>query len=127
MSVIEIIRTSTGDQTICVLRIDKTTVALTLEPPNLQNKRNISCIPTGSYKYKHYYSTKFQRLCIALYDVPDRNYIAVHPGNTSEDTQGCILVGQGIKNDQLFNSKKALDAIINKLTDSGTITITECY
>jgi hypothetical protein len=64
----------------------------TCEDDWLDNRRNVSCIPAGTYKvlrtiyYKHGYET-FEII------VPGRSRILFHPGNTEEDTDGCVLVG----------------------------------
>jgi hypothetical protein len=64
----------------------------TLELPWLNNQRNISCIPTGTYtvikRTSDKYGTHFQVL-----NVPDRSMILIHAGNYFSQTQGCILVG----------------------------------
>lgn len=65
---------------------------VTLEPPWKENERNKSCIPCGVYTLQRHYSPKFGE-CFAVLNVPDRDDILVHPGNTVEDTSGCILVG----------------------------------
>lgn len=57
------------------------------------NARGVSCIPAGVYVlartiyYRHGYET------FEVTDVPGRSRILIHPGNTEEDTDGCILVG----------------------------------
>lgn len=57
------------------------------------NRPSISCIPDGTYAlrrtmyYKHGYET------FEVAGVPGRSRILIHPGNTEEDTAGCILVG----------------------------------
>lgn len=64
----------------------------TLEPPWRQNRKNMSCVPEGTYELNHYNSLKFQN-CFELQNVPDRRSILIHIGNRVEDTEGCILVG----------------------------------
>lgn len=58
----------------------------------LNNKPNKSCIPSGQYTCKAVQSPKFG----ATYEVtkvPGRSHILFHAGNTEEDTEGCLLVG----------------------------------
>lgn len=71
---------------------------ITLELPEKNNQRNISCIPEGAYIAERVlgvttsggmYITETFR----LQDVPGRSGILFHVGNTVKDTQGCILVG----------------------------------
>jgi|TARA_Y100000310_G_scaffold160698_2_gene160527 hypothetical protein len=66
---------------------------LTLEDPWRDNLPNISCIPAGDYVAQKHNSPTFGMTFIVL-DVPNRSHILFHKGNTHEDTQGCILVGE---------------------------------
>src|ERR1700761_9216677 len=57
----------------------------TLEPVN--------CIPEGTYALNISVSPKFERYLIHVCNVPNRDGILIHTGNTAKDTSGCILVG----------------------------------
>lgn len=70
----------------------------TLELAWLDNKKNISCVPEGIYDSHLYFSPRFDRWVIVLTGVPGRSYIEIHAGNFTRDIEGCILVGNGIKN-----------------------------
>lgn len=65
----------------------------TLEDDWKQNVPGESCIPAGDYElvrtiyHKHGYET------FEVVGVPGRGRILIHPGNTEEDTKGCILLG----------------------------------
>ena len=54
------------------------------------------CIDKGEYSVKWYYSPKNKLFVPLLYsDTLNQNrYIEIHVGNTTKDTQGCILVGK---------------------------------
>lgn len=84
----------------------------TLELPWLNNQRNISCIPNGTYtvvkRMSEKYGTHFQIL-----NVPDRSMILIHCGNYYSHTQGCILVGS---NYQDINKDDMRDVIESKNT-----------
>ncbi len=67
----------------------------TLEEEGLDNQRNISRIPAGTYLCKRTIYHKHGFGTFEITGVPDRDRILFHPGNTEEDTQGCVLVGQG--------------------------------
>lgn len=76
-----------------VLRHNQMAFALTLERPWEDNQPNISCIPRGVYRCRRIRSPKFG-VTYEVCDVPGRTHILFHKGNTVEDTQGCILVGE---------------------------------
>jgi len=65
----------------------------TVEPPWLDNKKSISCIPEGVYKCapRDYHRGGYK--AIEILDVPRRKFILFHKGNTIHDTRGCICVG----------------------------------
>ena len=71
-------------------------VAITLELPWRENRRGTSCIPAGSYTCTRRFSPSHGKELFWVDGVPDRDAIEVHIGNTTADTQGCILVGQGV-------------------------------
>ena len=88
-----------------------------LELPWLENKRNVSCIPTGIYKINKHISPKFGD-CFSIKNVKNRSDILIHSGNSINDTQGCILVGCDINNRGLvFNSKIALEELLSLAPD----------
>ena len=78
--------------TLGVLCVDDSPDFVTLEDLWLQNERNISCIPQGRYTLKLHRSPKYG-ICYKVMDVPERDAILIHAGNTSKDTRGCILLG----------------------------------
>lgn len=54
------------------------------------------CIDKGEYSVKWYYSPKNKLFVPLLYSetLNENRYIEIHVGNTTKDTQGCILVGK---------------------------------
>lgn len=52
-----------------------------------------TCIPRGKYIIKRTWSNRFQKKMMQVLDVPGFQGIRIHPGNTSEDTEGCLLPG----------------------------------
>lgn len=69
-------------------------IAKTLELPWRANQRNTSCIPPGRYRCELYKSPKRGYRLYKLLSVPGRTAIEIHIGNTTKDTEGCILVGE---------------------------------
>ena len=74
-----------------------------------------TAIPRGIYKVIITFSNRFKKPMPLLVDVPQFEGIRIHPGNTAEDTHGCILVGVGIGQDILYNSRQAYEKLFNKL------------
>ena len=67
-----------------------------LELPWLDNQRNISCIPEGTYRAHVHYSPTFGK-CLWIKNVPNRSEILVHYGNFHSDILGCVLIGKNLK------------------------------
>lgn len=89
----------------------------TLELPNKDNKRGVSCIPVGTYKIVKHNSPKFGS-CFWVKDVKDRYEILIHPANYTKQLRGCIAVGldhKDINGDNeldVTDSRKAMDALL---------------
>lgn len=64
----------------------------TLELPWLDNQKQKSCIPTGTYTITARSSAKYG-LHFLVNNVPNRDAILIHYGNYYTDILGCILVG----------------------------------
>lgn len=90
----------------------------TLELPWKSNERNISCIPEGCYSARIDVSPKNGKV-IAIQGVPNRDYIQIHSGNFTSQIEGCILVGDSIKdidNDSIpdvTNSRRTLRELLS--------------
>ncbi|WP_040368528.1 DUF5675 family protein [Paucidesulfovibrio longus] len=78
-----------------VLRCGGRVVCCTLEPQDLDNRQNVSCIPEGEYVCRRTHSSRFGET-FEVCAVPGRDHILFHAGNTQGDTRGCILLGQGV-------------------------------
>ena len=96
----------------------------TLELPYLENKRRISSVLPGTYEATKRLTphSAFAYEHIHVLEVPWRNWILIHRGNRPEHTKGCILVGDRL-DDQLVNSKEALDKLLEVLPDQFDVTI----
>lgn len=100
----------------------------------------VTAIPTGTYKVRMdvvspKYSTKewyvkncHQARMPRVDGVPGYAGILIHPGNTSADTDGCILVGQNKVKGKVINSKETFFKLYNMMYDAykkgESITIT---
>lgn len=128
---IEVIRTRQEvDTTTGELYVDGKFVCYTLEDAIRKEKiKGITAIPAGTYDVIINMSTRFKRLMPLLLNVPNYEGVRIHPGNTAEDTEGCILVGSKVRSDGRFvsESMKAytkLFAMMTAAKDKITITIT---
>lgn len=139
---INIKRKYTPEQTLggATLSIDDNIVLefKTLELPWLNNQRQISCIPEGTYKVVTRISQKYKRH-LHILDVKDRSFILIHHGNFAgsknpktgkSDILGCILVGRthnDLNNDGILDithSISTMNQIMSLIKDDDNISIT---
>lgn len=73
-----------------------------------------ACIKPGTYSIDLHYSPKFKRYMLTLCAVPLRSSILIHPGNTLDDTEGCILVGE-LHGAHLENSRNTFNSLFSKI------------
>ena len=114
--------TFTDKSTIGTLYINGERFCDTLENPWLDNQRNISCIPEGQYNVRLRLareSASRDYLHLLVQDVPNRDWILFHRGNTAKDTSGCILVGNGREHNAVNNSRLAMDLVIKEIINLG--------
>ena len=108
--------------TIGELFINGERICDTLENPWVDNQRNISCIPEGVYPVRLRLpreSGTRDYLHLLVQEVPNRDWILFHRGNTAKDTSGCILVGLGTEQDVVHNSVLAMDLLIKEVIHLG--------
>jgi len=114
--------TFTKESTVGRLYINGESFCDTLENPWIDNQRSISCIPKGNYKVRLRLareSATRDYLHLLVQDVPNRDYILFHRGNTAKDTSGCILVGNGRQQDIVENSRLAMDLVMQEIIYLG--------
>lgn len=95
-------RYSHNDKTEGLLVVNNENSFKTLELPWLNNKRNISCIPDGMYRYQIDFSNNKHRNVIELIDVPSRSQIQIHSATKLSHLAGCIGVNGKDKEKQVF-------------------------
>lgn len=99
--------------------------SMSLEEINKNKKYGITAIPTGCYKVNmNVVSPKFKSRSWAkpydgklprLQNVKGFDGVLIHVGNTSEDTLGCILVGENKVKGQVINSTSTFNKLMNIL------------
>lgn len=74
-----------------------------------------TAIPRGRYRVIITMSKRFGRLMPELLSVPGFIGIRIHPGNTADDTEGCILLGMTCEGNLIYKSKVAFGNFFPKL------------
>lgn len=79
-----------------------------------------TAIPEGTYEVKLTHSPRFKKILPEILNVPNFSGIRIHTGNSSKDTEGCILVGtwDGEKEDWVGNSRIAFDKLMTLLEEA---------
>lgn len=79
-----------------------------------------TAIPEGTYEVKLTHSPRFKKILPEILNVPNFSGIRIHTGNSSKDTEGCILVGtwDGEKEDWVGSSKIAFDELMALLEEA---------
>lgn len=72
-----------------------------------------TAIPAGTYKIAVTMSNRFKKPLPLLLNVPNYEGIRIHPGNTKEDTEGCILPGTTVSSDgmKVYESRIAFNKL----------------
>ncbi len=125
---LKLIRVSYTDPCTYGVLIGENSVPLcvTAERPWLDNKRDVSCIPTGVYSWRRKISPSKNKSVggevIEFIDVPGRSYIYIHIGNVPAiDSKGCVLVGTGYGTQGVYESTIAMRYLLKELPETGTI------
>ena len=81
-----------------------------------------TAIPVGTYKVLITMSNRFKMKLPQLLDVPGFAGVRIHTGNSSKDTEGCILVGSiwDGKSDWVGGSKTAFSPLLAMIEESTT-------
>ena len=82
-----------------------------------------SAIPEGTYRVVTTYSLRFRKYLPLLVGVPGFEGVRIHSGNTSRDTEGCILVGQNIQVGKVLWSRITLEKLMKLIENEKEIYI----
>jgi hypothetical protein len=81
--------------------------------------QNETAIPAGRYRVIVDWSNRFRKFAFHILDVPNFSGIRIHSGNTDQDTDGCLLVGQERSLNAVLLSHNAFVALWDKLTEQS--------
>ena len=119
-----------GDNaTIGRLYLDDQFVGYTLEdkyrevegqPTSMWKVMSKTAIPKGTYNVSVTLSQRFKTYLPLLSDVPGFSGVRIHTGNSSADTEGCILVGSTWdgKSEWIGASKIAFIPLLKRLEET---------
>ena len=85
-----------------------------------------TAIPYGTYEIKWTYSPRFKKYTPQLMNVPSFAGIRIHSGNSSTDTEGCLLLGENKKVGMVLNSRSTINKfypLIKEACSKGKVTI----
>lgn len=91
-----------------------------------QKIKGKTAIPYGTYEIKWTYSPRFKKYTPQLMNVPSFEGIRVHAGNTSADTEGCLILGKNKQVGKVLNSRATINKfypIIKEACSNGKVTI----
>ena len=77
--------------------------------------KGVTAIPRGNYEVVITFSDRFKTPLPLLLNVPNYDGVRIHTGNTSLDTEGCILPGAGKTKNSVTQSRVAFTALFAKL------------
>ena len=83
-----------------------------------------SAIPEGTYGVVVTKSQRFQKYLPLLVGVPGFEGVRIHAGNTSRDTEGCILVGQNLQVGKVLWSRITLEKLMKLIENEKEIYLT---
>ena len=114
MAIVGLLRTYHPHGTNGEIWLNGELVCYSIELSWIDNSRNISCIPEGTYPLSKRYSRRFG-WHILIADVPQRSGILFHPANDArKELRGCIApvseltgIGKGANSRVAFEKMKA--------------------
>lgn len=82
-----------------------------------KKRKGITAIPTGKYDVILTFSPRFKRVLPLLLNVKGYEGVRIHAGNTAEDTEGCLLVGENKERGKVLNSRATLEKLMSVLLE----------
>ena len=79
-----------------------------------------TAIPRGEYEIDITFSNRFKKYLPELKNVPQFTGVRIHPGNTENDTEGCILPGDRVDDYSIMNSRVTFNDLFDILEAAKT-------
>ena len=83
-----------------------------------------SAVPEGTYPVVVTKSKKFGKYLPLLVGVPGFEGVRIHSGNTVNDTEGCILVGQNLIKGKVLLSRLTLEKLMKLIENEKRVFLT---
>ena len=95
------------------------------KPVSSWKVQNTTAIPKGKYKLIISMSNRFKILMPEILKVEGFSGVRIHKGNTSENTEGCLILGKTWdgKSDFVGSSKLAVEEFMAKIQGKSDIEI----
>jgi len=125
-----LLRTGGETVTIGLLVLDNNFICNILEPPDKNNQRDISCIPTGDYvctkilKKDTTVDIGSSEFTYEIQNIPERDLVKFHIGNYLKDTLGCLLCGMFAEGDAIYESRKGFKKFTKAAEGDETFLLT---
>ncbi len=94
--------------------------AMTEEEIMKKKVKGDTAIPTGIYQITLTYSPKYKRIMPLINNVKGFSGIRIHSGNTSKDTEGCLIVGKNTKVGMVTESRKTYNALFKRFMQGSS-------
>jgi Family of unknown function (DUF5675) len=113
--------TTSSEGTFGTLLVNGRPYYVTLELPWKNNQKDVSCIPPGEYKATRMFSEKFKKVLFVLHNIPGRDLVEFHIGNTISNTEGCVLLGSEFSKTEyaIVDSRVAFDDFMIRMPAEG--------
>lgn len=113
-----------GDAFLCYTLEDRVREVIG-KPVSSWKVQGETAIPTGTYKLILSLSNRFKKILPEILKVEGYTGVRIHSGNTSKDTEGCLLVGETWdgKSGFIGSSQLALNKVMPLIDKSGNNTI----
>lgn len=94
--------------------------SMTVEEILKKKVKGETAIPTGIYPVYLTYSPKYKKQMPLIDNVKGYSGIRIHSGNTSKDTEGCLIVGKNKEVGKVLESRKTYDALYRRMVQTNS-------